>query len=359
MSEILFINQSIINKFYISNLKLNIINPDDYKLIVIDFRLEIIENFNKNHLQKINSVGLKIQTLTKIPVIVILNSWFRNTELCNKIEIPYLFFDIFALEVFLKLFKHKLSPINETWSYNKNNSFLMLIGKPHIPHRLLILYKLVKEGCIDKTSTNYTFKINKNNDTYAELKALMQGTLTHKELYYFIRQYEKDLDLEFDKDKTEDFHYTGIPYNVNIFKNSNFQIILESYCNIDHRPFITEKTWISIVNKMPFIMTPNSGACKLLENLGFNNFTNFLPYKHYNQPFNLYETIENIKFWNSKIQIYKDEIKLATEYNYNIFVDLCKKNLNKFDKMLQDYKINIQPETLFLGYKNYYPNIYL
>lgn len=297
--------------------------------------------------------------------LLILNSWYKKyNKKFKKLKINVVYVDLWLKYTYEKLFIEKLSAVRTKFCYNKNNSFLFMMGKFYRPNRIRLFYKLLEKNCI-KENTFYTLRHNSHKESFTTALRLLDDVIkTKNDLKNFFTKYKKEIDVEYDATiHTNELHYTGIPYNVNMFLNSNFQIIAES--STSDGPllltWITEKTWISIANKMPFILVGGKHSCLYLENLGFKTFREYMKYPDYDEHDNLDtildQVVENVQYWEYNLHKFKDNIENDVEHNFRVFEDRYFAYLKTQDYICKKYNIDKQflNNEILAGYTNHYP----
>jgi hypothetical protein len=234
--------------------------------------------FDKSFLANIENLLQEIKTqFPHVEIFMILNSWFRPVLSAqfakNKNIKEVLYLDFFMLRVWYYLAIKLISSIAPSWK-SSNEKILFLTGKPSRIHRIRLLYKILQ----------------------TDLRHILEWSFTipdEIELQDCRKLLEDISDNEFsdliNKQKSPDGNKiigTGIPYDDNLYDSSLFQIISET--NFDRSyfdtPWITEKTWLSIINRRPFIVAGNFYTLDCLENMGFNTFREFLLVPNYDNP---------------------------------------------------------------------------
>jgi hypothetical protein len=330
-------------------------NVDSVFLISVN---EMMKNLNVEELQK----KLKHYKLTygDKNYLLIVNSWFKcyDSEF-KKFKLNVVYIDQWLKYTYEKLFLEKLSPVRTKFSYNKNNSFLFLMGKSYKRNRICLFYHLLTKGCIKK-NTFYTLRRNEHEESFREAFNIMKDLIrTKKNLTQFFSAYQKEIDVIYDKNVHDhELHYMGIPYNVDMFLNSNFQIIPESDTT---SIWVTEKTWISIANKMPFMLVGSKNACAYLESLGFKTFREYMKYPNYDEHDDydlvLEQVVENVQHWERKLHKFSDVMEQDVEHNFRIFEDRYFNYLKTADYICENYAINkdFLNNEILGGYHNHYP----
>lgn len=279
-------------------------------------------------------------------VILFLHPWWKIYDsFFRQISVDVCYVDNWLNTTYKKLIIDKECPIRQEWSYNKDHSFLFLMGKVYKKNRLLLFYKLVKAGLVDRKKTFYTLRAKTHDNDWVQscFNVLKDELQDRSKIIEFLEHYNKEIDLIATKNHVPNqFHYTGIPYNVKIYKNTNFQIIAESSLE-NNNPFITEKTWIAMANKMPFIIIGNVKSCEYLERLGFKTYRNYMPHPEYdNEIFDnkINDIVSNIKNFNKYLCNHKKRVKVDTEHNFKMLKKLYYKGQNELMQKCKDYNID-------------------
>jgi hypothetical protein len=334
---------------------------DNIDVLVITAVREILLNFDITKLQK-KLEYYKIKHGYKTHLLI-LNSWFKRYDNeFKKFKINVVYIDLWLKYTYEKLFLEKLSPVKTEFSYNKKNSFLFLMGKSYRANRIRLFYMLLKNHCI-KRNTLYTLRHNAHEKTFDEALNVMQDVIkTRKDLKIFFKKYKKEIDVTYDTTVVnKELHYMGIPYNVDMFLNSNFQIIPETEISTT---WITEKTWISIANKMPFMIVSAKNTCAYLESLGFRTFREYMKYPNYDENYAddnydsiLEPVVENVCHWEKNLHKFQDSLEKDVEHNFKIFQDRYLDYLKTEDYICKNYGIDKQflNNNILGGYPNHYP----
>lgn len=156
-------------------------------------------------------------------------------------------------------------------------------------------------------------------------------------------------------------HYSPV-FIVGYYPLSNFTILSETYDGS-----ITEKTWMTILNRHPFIMvSPTTFAFTELTELGFKTFNNYLPYKDYalieDPEIKYFQTLENIRAFPKILQDRREEISADIEHNYNLCISLNLQTIEQLKEISSDFlnelklteKLKISEyleDNLYINYK--------
>lgn len=238
-----------------------------------------------------------------------------------------LYIDFFLYRVFKEIIVHKKSPTSfssKPLQYNKQK-FLFLTGKAHRPNRIRLLKKFVDSKLMDHAEWSlYYFIENKN---YNPLVRSQLPELTDQEFESFIKTWLRNPD-NINISSTVDvdgYEYNGIPYNVNLYTNTDFSVVSETSFQQTQNPWITEKVWIPILNRHPFIIAGDTNILNKLEQLGFETFKHLLKIPY-----------DQIADTNSRLDaVVTNTEHFLTELNKNAsMVNYCvNKNLDVLNKL--------------------------
>jgi hypothetical protein len=296
----------------------------------------------------------------KIPdrkIILFLNTWYLQYRDIFEIDLidDVIFLDLFLYDTYKKLLIENQSPIVQKYTFSKKNQFLFLMNKSASKHRIGLLYKLFQKNLLKDSI--YSFVIH-NGFTEKESRRIMDF-LSEDDFDLFYKNAKRFLDLEYDPNNVGQInytHYTGIPYDYTLFRDCNFQLISETH--FDMTVWITEKTWISMMNKRPFIIAAYPGFLKRLKEMGFKTYENYLLHSNYDSVVDdetrLNQIVENVNYWLQNISQYEDEIKKDTDHNFSLLLEYAKKNQKIINDFNQKYKITINVD----GYLNYKDQIW-
>jgi hypothetical protein len=249
--------------------------------------------------------------------------------------LPSIQYNIYPIPYFIGfvLYSHegiKTFPTNSEWN-NKANNFLCLTGKPEKLNRVGLIHELDKTGLLEKSI--YSFHPILNADYIVEQSRGLIG-YSYKAYQEWANRLQCNPDKVYFKKRGSSVHYTGIPYDVNLYRNTLFSIVPESWTeDMGGKPFITEKTYKAILNLHPFIISGQQWSEKHLESLGFYTFSDLLPIPDYDsEPDHYTRAIKhvayNAKHAPDRFRKYQNEVKHRTEYNkrhlHKLYED-CKK----------------------------------
>lgn len=255
-----------------------------------------------------------------------------------------LFIDYWMMVAHKKIMVDKICEHVESWDH-ASHKFLFLTGKPQKLHRIGLLNQIEKFGLIDRC--NWSLFMDANAKT--QCRALLLD-LTDEEYDRFIQSHVQTLD-SISINYERGLHYGGMPFDKKIYQDCLFQVISET--NFDNSvPWITEKTWLSMINHRPFIMASSTGTLARLKNMGFKTFDEYLPvpcYDNIDDPQQRIRAIlTNTNFWLSNITDYKQSIIRDIEHNYSRFLQLADLNQNQIAMFAEQNQITDQIDKIVI-----------
>jgi hypothetical protein len=265
--------------------------------------------------------------------------YYRDIDLLDTLGITYFLIDIDLLHLYFEINLFKASDINANWN-KKASKFLFLTGKPDRINRIKLLYDFYSAGLLDKAMWSLfidpSLKIkcknllpNIDNNEYEKfLKDCIGSPDNHVPLY----------------NVADSIHVGGHPFDYKCYQETLFRVISETM--IFKTPMITEKTWITIANHHPFII---SGYPNMLDYLKYKNFCTFESYllhqdydKETNIEQKLKKIVDNTGFWLANIHKYAKDIDRDTTHNFNLLIQLAKEHYNKFEQIYKQLDTNLE-----------------
>lgn len=268
--------------------------------------------------------------------IAIVNNTYldRNYRIQSLPVIPL---EFFALNTVYRIKELKID-VNLKWNPD-SDKILFLTGKANKPNRVGLLTCLLNSGL-------------KNNLEWSFFPFL--GTYVEKESLEFFRWFEKrksytswakkhsknpdNIKLKINENGS---HYSGFPFNKDLFSNTCLSIIAESEFTSNGFIWLTEKTWKTIANRHPFIMAGQINTLKRLKELGFKTFENYLQIKNYDfikDPVKRIEAVtKNSIYFLNNYKRFKNDIQNDVNYNYNHLMQLYNDTMEEHS-MFQDKK---------------------
>jgi len=223
--------------------------------------------------------------------------------------------------------RHK-SKINLTWNPDADH-YLFLTGKPHKINRAGLLYKLHQQDLLKQC--NYSFFMHQG--MWQQTKNVLPE-LSDAEFVEFINKYQQSPDNVTPTMQVHDIHYGGIPYDHEMYSNSLFRLIAETGMNYTP-PWLSEKTYLTILNNQPFVIAGDINSCQYLKTLGFETFDNMFDTPSYDNILDPIErlntVIEHVKQWlNGNFD--RTRVKNMVEHNYHQFENVVLNTKDNFKK---------------------------
>jgi hypothetical protein len=304
-----------------------------------------------NRLTDLPGILNKIRNYDKdIKIILILNSWYKNYHELQQLSgiTEIIFIDYFLYLTYNRIFNLSESVVADSWDASKEK-FLFLTGKPAKVHRLGLLYKLYCAGLL--THAQWSLFMD---ESLKQSSRQILSDITDSEYNDFLTSHVRNPDQVDVIYQGNSLHYNGIPFDTNLYATSKFQIISETCFDPKekHGAWITEKTWLSIANRRPFIMAGDYGTLAKLKNMGFRTFEKYLIISDYDTinhtEDRLHAIVENCKFWLAHISDFLLEITDDVNYNFLRFQELAKHNHKILTELINKYHIQTNVEDFIL-----------
>ncbi len=254
-----------------------------------------------------------------IQVTWIVNHWSKNYPQWRMFKNPVVFFDYVLWRMYQLTVVQKKSKINLSWNPNADR-YLFLTGKPYKPQRIGLLYKLYKRGLLDRC--NYSLFMDPG---MKEKSRPLVPDATDTEYDEFVKNYTRSPDdiVYFKQDG--DMHYGGVPYDDTLYANSLFRVVSETSVDCNP-PYITEKTWLTVLNCSPFIIAGDLNSCKYLQSRGLETFDKIFDIPTYDNIVphtdRLEHIIAHVEQWLSG-NFNKSEVADMVEHNHKRFLELA------------------------------------
>jgi hypothetical protein len=216
---------------------------------------------------------------------------------------------------------------------------LFFCGKGNKPHRIGLLKKFYETDTLHNLTWSYI-----NTDVEKQqIKNEFFSEYTDEDYIHFTQQCERVLDYtpEYDENSWTFSHF-GYPCDLNLYKNTGFSIISETWVNFGTH-LMTEKTWRVISNKHPFIMVGSPYNVIKLKQLGFKTFNEYLTIPDYDTIDHLDDRLDAVVTNASNLRTLlekkepelMEQLKIDTEYNCARFNQLARDDINNFLSALQ------------------------
>lgn len=265
------------------------------------------------------------QTTKESKVILLLSDWLRDKKevYFTGLDVEVHFVNGIGLTLYHDIFEwHKCVP-NPSW--NPSNKFLFLTGKYYKPNRYGLFKKLLDANLI-KNSV-YSLYLPKD----------------HPDSLY---NNNPDNSRTLISDTNVVHHVTAVPFDNRLYAETGFRVISETEYEVGlshiyeagDDPWITEKSWITILNKHPFIMAGQKGTLAKLKRMGYKTFEEYLPYSYDTAPDDerLDLVVENVKYW---VENLSEDIRIRrdTEHNYRQFINQSHMDFQKISAIIAEY----------------------
>jgi hypothetical protein len=255
--------------------------------------------------------------------------FFTNIEIENFFY-PIEKWEFFETAIYL-LFTREKKELNldkklQKYNATKNYRFLVLNAKPRF-HRYLLMYNFYKKCNNFDQQFNYSLRditvpdLHKNLVRYQS--NIFEKFIDGRELLQFLPLLKK-LPSFIDGEDTITKEITWERTLLQTFYTAGINIVTETTLTFDGRIFLTEKTFRSIMTKMPFIICGQPGVLQKLHEYGYKTFNTFwdesydteqCPYERINKITKIVEYLSNLanKDFDNLIKNTKDIVL----YNFN------------------------------------------
>lgn len=242
---------------------------------------------------------------------------------CSVVFLNFIFWRIYN-QIIVK----QVNACNQRWNPDAEK-FLFLTGKPNKPQRIGLMYQLHKHGLMSQC--NYSLFMNPG--MYRESRRFVSSA-SDSEFAEFVELYQHNPDSISPNLQETSMHYGGIPYDPFLYSNSLFRLVSET--NMDQTPpVLTEKTYLTIVNKNPFVIAGDRHSCRYLQSLGFATFDELFDIGTYDNIQNvnqrLTHVVNHVKHWLGG-NFNKTEVADMVEHNYHCFVKIGQEIKQDFEK---------------------------
>lgn len=237
------------------------------------------------------------------------NRW--KTRLADRL----FFIDLDLLLLELQINVCQTSQPNVQWNACSNR-FLFPTGKPNRPNRIRLLYKFELANLL----TRCDWSLFVDEPTWNQSRQLLPE-LTDEEFDHYVEAHNRNLDnLNIFQFNDHSNHSHGYPFDGNLYANTSFRVISETQAM--DTAVVSEKTWITMANNVPFILIAYPNNLQYLKYRGYQTFENYLPIPHYDsiqdQESRLDAVVTNTKFWLEHIQQQQQHIRCDVQHNSNL-----------------------------------------
>jgi hypothetical protein len=232
------------------------------------------------------------------------------------IDIYWLEMGLLVLDFELSIFKTSI--LNSSWNPNAEK-FLFLTGKPNRVNRIRLLHKFYSQGLLEKSIWSFFM----DDLMFKQCRELLPELSDHNYQAFVTKNINNPDDAQILYNTAGTCHYDGYPFDANMYSNVAFRVISET--RIGGQPINTEKTWVTIANKLPFMISGYRGNLELLRQQGFRTFENYLAVKNYDwiddDESRLNAIVSNTEYLLKHIKSQEIEIAQDIEYNYKLLME--------------------------------------
>ena len=264
-----------------------------------------------------------------IPTTWVVGDWSKLSKRWLQLKSQVVFIDWPLLRCYNEVVvKHK-SDINTVWNPDAGR-YLFLTGKPAKINRIGLLYKLHQHNLLQQCDHSLFM----HQGMWQQSKEIIPE-LSDVEFAEFVNRYQQSPDNIIPNMQTDNMHYGGIPYDCGIYATSLFRLVSETNMEFSP-PTLTEKTWLTILNRQPFVIAGDRNVCQYLRQLGFETFDTMFEIPTYDNIHNpaerLDSTVEHVKQWlNGNFD--KIKVKNMIDHNYHQLESIALNTKDNFKKI--------------------------
>jgi hypothetical protein len=283
------------------------INHDQTSNIILNFAWEgfPIQSWAKNYKRLIAGISNRNKK-----IFVVVNDCYDIDDI-KRLNAPEIS-DLLAIDFFMYyVFCHHRYHCQPAWN-DKATRFLYLNGRDK-PERFRLLKKMTTHSRL-MSSSIYSYHPDVDYETIMQNNTLYPEKITKQDYKNFQRTWARTL---------ENFDYrltNGCNLDAQWFKDSLFSLVVETNFNCWNPPWVTEKTYLPIINHRPFLIAGDIGTLTTLKNKGFETFEGILPEKNYDQQSNIGDKIDalisNTEYLLDHAQKHAQFIRKAVAHNY-------------------------------------------
>ena len=248
----------------------------------------------------------------------------KHKLLATGADINFIEFDL--LNLYFELEVYRSSQLNQRWNSNSND-FLFLTGKPNRHNRIRLLYKFYSHGLLDRC----VWSLFMDDELRGSSREFLSD-ITDREYDLFVDRCTQSPDqaqVLFRSQGT--CHYDGYPFDTSLYEKTRFRVIAET--QMFGQPIITEKTWITMANRQPFIIAGYQHTLGILQRLGFKTFENYCAIGNYDSMVDdeqrLDAVVQNTQSWLEHMPS-EDQMVQDIEHNYQLLHSLMNKTAQVF-----------------------------
>jgi hypothetical protein len=247
----------------------------------------------------------------------------------NQFEIkdfPVYFVDFWLLKTHFEHNIKKTNQYNRQWN-SHTKRFMFLTGKPDKINRSVLLQRLMNEGLQQNCEWSFFMMPHLRSRVQEMLK------LTNVEFDKFVDTYSRSVDFTYITKASDSLNVSngGYPYDCAMYKKTSFKLISETEFEAP-LPFITEKTWLTVINYHPFIEAAPAGILQRLQEKNIRTFNEYLEISNYDSiedpQQRMDAVIKNTACWLNSIESQENLIRSDLDHNIKIFDQLVEKNIS-------------------------------
>jgi len=229
-----------------------------------------------------------------------------------------------------------------------SDQFLLLTGKIYKSHRIKAISDLYKGGLMTEEQGLWSLRVPDVEEWHNEARRLAQ----HYDLPFdVLKSLERNLDYNLNFHiGNHGFHSTGMPYDTEIYRQSGVVVLTESSSapredwQSASSPWLTEKTYLCMINHRPFIAVSLAHINAKLRERGFCTFDDYYDAcdGEFHDNSNVAQAVQQFR---ANLQQHRTEIQRRLVHNHQ----LATKMYNSVKQQLDDISVNYLDKVLSLS----------
>ena len=275
-----------------------------------------------------------------LPAVVKLSNDFKQQKplLLMNLSISHVkskhkvtdFFDIIEIEPF-RLYTYFQNNFNKDYTVSPldavplSEKYLCKFGKFNREHSVLIFVLLKESNLLDESKGLWSLALS-DDDEFKE----SMNSVCHPNRDDYLN-YQRTLDIDFtDHFSNGTLHYTGFPFEKSHYSDTRFSIVRETNWGPQSEIFMSEKTWIPISMKHPFMLFSTKAQSKYMTEAGYQSPDNFEMCDFSAHWTSFPEAKEKfLECYNKFMSTPIPELQQIVNHNFDLYISDVKKDINK------------------------------
>lgn len=291
--------------------------------------------FQGDNLSEIIQVLAQALETRSISLLLIVDHYYQDQGLFP--DIPVYYIDFFQWRAYDLTLGQIAQDLNPRWNAHSDR-VLFLTGKPLRLNRLRLLWKLSGANLLPRTTWSLFMTPELKERCRYLIPELDDAAYGH-----FCDSHQRNPDgIEIEHTHEKDVHYGGFPFDQDLYSGSRLRLLSETHFRDTGRPFVSEKTWTTIANRLPFVIAGDVGTLALLRRRGYRTYENFCVLPAYDSIADAEARLDAVvtntqHFLNDRDR--DAEIQIDVEHNFDLFLRQSLENKQVLDYIITRYDL--------------------